>query len=61
MRAHGHPDAFPPSYLGVRQGLRALGVAAAAREAERRSRAWRPFRAYTVLHLWKALASGGAT
>ena len=32
-----------------------------AREAERRSQAWRPFRAYTVLHLWKALESGAAT
>ena len=58
MRALGDPDAFPASDLGVLHGLRALGVEADAREAERRSQAWRPFRAYTVLHLWKALESG---
>ena len=51
----------PPSDLGVLHGLRALGVEADAREAERRSQAWRPFRAYTVLHLWRALESGGVT
>ena len=61
MRALGDPDAFPAGDLGVLHGLRALGVEADAREAERRSQAWRPFRAYTVLHLWGALESGGAT
>ena len=55
------PTRSRPSDLGVLHGLRALGVEADAREAERRSQAWRPFRAYTVLHLWKALESGGAT
>jgi AraC family transcriptional regulator of adaptative response / DNA-3-methyladenine glycosylase II len=59
LRALGDPDAFPASDLGVLHGLRALGVDAGAREAERRSQAWRPFRAYTVLHLWQALASRG--
>jgi 3-methyladenine DNA glycosylase/8-oxoguanine DNA glycosylase len=39
----------------VLHGLRALGVEADAREAERRSQAWRPFRAYTVVHLWGVL------
>ncbi len=52
MRALGDPDAFPAGDLGVLHGLRSLGVEAGAREAERRSQAWRPFRAYTVLHLW---------
>jgi AraC family transcriptional regulator of adaptative response / DNA-3-methyladenine glycosylase II len=61
MRALGDPDAFPAGDLGVLHGLRALGVDADAREAERRSQAWRPFRAYTVLHLWQALESGDAT
>jgi AraC family transcriptional regulator of adaptative response / DNA-3-methyladenine glycosylase II len=60
MRALGDPDAFPAGDLGVLHGLSALGVVADAREAERRSQAWRPFRAYTVLHLWQALESGGA-
>ena len=61
MRALGDPDAFPAGDLGILHGLRALGVEADAREAERRSQAWRPFRAYTVLHLWGALESGGPT
>jgi AraC family transcriptional regulator of adaptative response / DNA-3-methyladenine glycosylase II len=55
MRALGDPDAFPASDLGVLHGLRALGVTADAGEAERRAQAWRPFRAYSVLHLWGAL------
>jgi AraC family transcriptional regulator, regulatory protein of adaptative response / DNA-3-methyladenine glycosylase II len=37
MRALGDPDAFPAGDLGVLHGLRALGVEADAREAERRS------------------------
>ncbi|HET6172679.1 MAG TPA: AlkA N-terminal domain-containing protein [Gaiellales bacterium] len=61
MRALGDPDAFPAGDLGVLHGLRALGVEADARDAERHSRAWRPFRAYTVLHLWGALEGAGAT
>jgi AraC family transcriptional regulator of adaptative response / DNA-3-methyladenine glycosylase II len=61
MRALGDPDAFPAGDLGVLHGLRALGVEAGAREAESRSQAWRPFRAYTVLHLWQALESGDVT
>jgi AraC family transcriptional regulator of adaptative response / DNA-3-methyladenine glycosylase II len=60
MRALGDPDAFPASDLGILHGLRALGVDADAREAERRSQAWRPFRAYTVLHLWQALETATA-
>jgi AraC family transcriptional regulator of adaptative response / DNA-3-methyladenine glycosylase II len=61
MRALGDPDAFPASDLGVLHGLRALGIDADSREAERRSQAWRPFRAYTVLHLWRALEGEGMT
>ncbi len=60
MRALGDPDAFPASDLGVLHGLRALGAEGDAREAERRSQAWRPFRAYSVLHLWGALESVAA-
>jgi len=51
MRALGDRDAFPASDLGV---LRALGADAAT--AERRSEAWRPWRAYAVMHLWAAEA-----
>lgn len=60
MRALGDPDAFPASDLGILHGLRALGADLDAREAERRSQAWRPFRAYTVQHIWRALEPGAA-
>jgi AraC family transcriptional regulator of adaptative response / DNA-3-methyladenine glycosylase II len=49
MRALRWPDAFPAGDLVVR---RALGVTSAAR-AEAKSTAWRPWRAYAVMHLWK--------
>ena len=58
MRWLGWPDAFPPGDVAV---LKALGLAhlgkgvRAEREAERRSQAWRPWRAYAVLRLWNAL------
>ncbi len=55
MRALGDPDAFPAGDLAVRRALRA----GPAREAEERSAAWRPWRAYAALHLWTAAAGGG--
>ncbi len=50
MRALGDPDAFVASDLVVRRALGGLTTAA----AERRAEAWRPFRAYGVMHLWNA-------
>ena len=49
MRALGWPDAFPDGDLVVR---RALGESRAA-GARLRSEAWRPWRAYAVMHLWR--------
>ncbi len=49
MRALHWPDAFPPGDVGV---LRALKLKRAA-EAEARAQAWRPWRAYAVIHLWQ--------
>jgi AraC family transcriptional regulator of adaptative response / DNA-3-methyladenine glycosylase II len=48
MRALGWPDAFPAGDLGLRKALG--GITAA--ECERRSSAWRPWRAYAAAHLW---------
>ncbi len=50
MRALHWPDAFPPGDVGV---LRALKLKRAG-EAEARAQAWRPWRAYAVIHLWQA-------
>ena len=49
MRALGWPDAFPDNDLVV---LRAMGETRSAR-ARLRSEAWRPWRAYAVMHLWR--------
>jgi AraC family transcriptional regulator of adaptative response / DNA-3-methyladenine glycosylase II len=51
MRALGWPDAFPHTDLGVMKALgekRPRHVLAAAE-------AWRPWRAYAVMHLWRTL------
>jgi AraC family transcriptional regulator of adaptative response / DNA-3-methyladenine glycosylase II len=52
MRGLGEPDAFPAGDLGVRKALgNGHGLpseAAVSRAAE----AWRPWRAYAVMHLW---------
>ena len=49
MRALGWPDAFLDSDLVVRK---AMGETRAA-SARARSEAWRPWRAYAVMHLWR--------
>jgi AraC family transcriptional regulator of adaptative response / DNA-3-methyladenine glycosylase II len=54
MRALRDPDAFPASDLGI---YRALNVSK-PREALAAAEAWRPWRAYAVMHLWMG-GSGG--
>ncbi len=57
MRALRWPDAFPAGDLGVRKALARAGAApVTAAEAARRAEAWRPWRAYAVLHLWRTLS-----
>ena len=51
MRALRWPDAFPAADIAVRKALGGVS----AREAERLSAPWRPWRAYAVLHLWTSL------
>lgn len=50
MRALNEPDAFPSGDLVLRH----MAGDCTARELERRSQAWRPWRAYAVLLLWQA-------
>lgn len=57
MRALGDPDAFMPSDLGVRQGLRALGLPSDPRGADEVARKWRPWRSYALQHVWAAAAN----
>jgi AraC family transcriptional regulator of adaptative response / DNA-3-methyladenine glycosylase II len=51
MRALAWPDAFPHADLGV---MKALGVTNQKR-ALAAGEAWRPWRAYAVMHLWDSL------
>jgi len=51
MRVGHDPDAFVAGDLGVRRALG--GVSAAA--AEERSQAWRPWRAYAAMYLWRSI------
>lgn len=55
MRALGEPDAFPAADLGL---LHATGLRN-PRELETRSQAWRPWRAYAAMHLWRSKVDGG--
>ncbi|MBV9759392.1 MAG: DNA-3-methyladenine glycosylase 2 family protein [Acidobacteriaceae bacterium] len=51
MRALGEPDAFPTGDIGL---LRALELAN-ARELEPRAEAWRPWRSYAAMYLWRGM------
>jgi len=49
MRALGEPDAFPSGDLGL---LRAMSLES-SRELEKHAEAWRPWRAYAAMYLWR--------
>jgi len=49
MRAMRWPDAFPKEDIVVRNSLGGVS----AKEAEVLSQAWRPWRSYAVMHLWR--------
>jgi AraC family transcriptional regulator of adaptative response / DNA-3-methyladenine glycosylase II len=51
MRALRWPDAFPKEDIAVRKNLGGV----TAKRAEEISQAWRPWRSYAVLHIWKGL------
>lgn len=57
MRALRWPDAFPANDLVLR---RAAGNLSAAR-LRARAEAWRPWRAYAAMHLWRAAATTPAS
>ena len=52
MRAMAWPDAFPHTDLGVMKALGEINP----RQVLKRAEAWRPWRAYAVMHLWRTLA-----
>ncbi|MBL8346119.1 MAG: DNA-3-methyladenine glycosylase 2 family protein [Rubrivivax sp.] len=55
LRALGWPDAFPATDIGVLDALAPLFGGRDAKAAESASQAWRPWRGYAVMKLWRSL------
>ena len=53
MRALGHPDAFPADDLVLQKAVPTDGTRLTAKALTARAEAWRPWRAYAVMHVWK--------
>jgi len=54
LRALGHPDAFPADDLVLQKAVPTDGTRMTAKALTARAEAWRPWRAYAVIHVWKA-------
>ncbi len=55
MRALGDPDAYPIGDAGLRRALERRGHEAGRVAEGRLAEAWRPWRSYAVIHLWRNL------
>ncbi|MGN2244447.1 AlkA N-terminal domain-containing protein [Frateuria sp. GZRR33] len=56
MRALSHPDAFPAADLILRRAAAGDGGELSTRALSAMAEAWRPWRAYAVMHLWRSTA-----
>ncbi|MFT3790813.1 MAG: AlkA N-terminal domain-containing protein [Rudaea sp.] len=54
MRAAAYADAFPAGDVVLRKAVARGDEPVPARTLEAMSQAWRPYRAYAVLHLWRS-------
>ncbi len=54
MRGLAHADAFPAGDIVLRNAVARDGKPVATRALEEMSQAWRPYRAYAVMHLWRS-------
>jgi AraC family transcriptional regulator, regulatory protein of adaptative response / DNA-3-methyladenine glycosylase II len=52
MRVLGSPDTLLPGDVAIRNGAVRLGIT----DLASRSEAWRPWRSYAGMHLWRAAA-----
>jgi AraC family transcriptional regulator, regulatory protein of adaptative response / DNA-3-methyladenine glycosylase II len=55
MRGLGDPDAYPVGDAGLRRALERRGHTVNRAAEERLAEAWRPWRSYAVVHLWRSL------
>ena len=53
LRALGHPDAFPVEDLVLQKALPTDGTRMTPKALAARAQAWRPWRGYAVIHLWR--------
>ena len=53
MRALGHPDAFPADDLVLQKAVPTDGTRMTAKALTACAEAWRPWRAYAVMQVWK--------
>ncbi|WP_374013721.1 DNA-3-methyladenine glycosylase 2 family protein [Pseudoxanthomonas koreensis] len=53
LRALGHPDAFPAEDLVLQKIAGGDGQRLGTRALRDRAQAWRPWRGYAVIHLWR--------
>lgn len=56
MRALSHPDAFPATDLVLRRAASRGGPMLGAKALTELAEAWRPWRAYAVMHLWRSMS-----
>jgi len=56
MRALGHPDAFPADDLVLQRAVANDGSRLSARALGAQAEAWRPWRSYAVVQLWRDAA-----
>jgi len=54
MFALGRPDVFPVGDLGIRKGMRTLYGDLSREEMVEQAEAWRPYRSYASLYLWRS-------
>lgn len=57
LRARKDTDAFPKGDIALLRAAQRLAIADTPAQLHRAAEAWRPWRAYAVLHLWRSLAA----
>jgi AraC family transcriptional regulator of adaptative response / DNA-3-methyladenine glycosylase II len=61
MRALSHPDAFPAADLILRRVAAGDGPELSTKALTSLAEGWRPWRAYSVMHLWRSASDAAAS
>ncbi len=60
MRVLKHPDAFPAADLILRREANPQGEPLSTKGLQALAESWRPWRAYSVMYLWRAATDSAA-